>query len=65
MAPSMLMVSPSLTVLSLAVAVRAAMSNCSSSHPTMHDLPMPRVTTAAWLVIPPRLVRTPWALMMP
>ena len=26
---------------------------------------MPRATTAAWLVLPPRLVRIPWAAIMP
>ena len=26
---------------------------------------MPRATTAAWLVLPPRLVSTPWAAIMP
>ena len=26
---------------------------------------MPRATTAAWLVLPPRLVRMPWAAIMP
>ena len=26
---------------------------------------MPRATTAAWLVLPPRLVKMPWAAIMP
>ncbi len=26
---------------------------------------MPRATTAAWLVMPPRVVRMPWAACMP
>ncbi len=36
-----------------------------SSHPQIHGFPMPRATTAAWLVMPPRLVRIPWAARMP
>jgi len=30
-----------------------------SSAPTTQGLPMPRATTAAWEVLPPRLVRMP------
>ena len=33
--------------------------------PTTHGLPHPRATTAAWLVMPPRDVRIPFALHMP
>ncbi len=32
-----------------------------ASQPQTQGLPMPRATTAAWLVMPPRLVRMPWA----
>ncbi|MNY08035.1 hypothetical protein D3C86_1408640 [compost metagenome] len=35
------------------------------SQPATQGLPMPRATTAAWLVMPPRLVSTPWAWIMP
>src|SRR5271155_2145977 len=31
----------------------------------MHALPIPRATTAAWLVMPPRAVRMPRAAFMP
>ena len=34
-------------------------------HPTTQGLPMPRATTAAWLVMPPRAVRMPSAACMP
>ena len=64
-APSMLMTSPSEITFPRAVAVPVRASKCSSSHPTTHGLPMPRVTTAAWLVMPPRLVRTASERMMP
>jgi len=37
----------------------------SSSAPQTQVLPMPRATTAAWLVLPPRLVRMPRAAIMP
>ena len=63
-APSRLMMSPSAMDFPRAVA-RPSASKRNSSQPTMHGLPSPRVTTAAWLVIPPRLVSTPCDLMMP
>ena len=63
-APSRLMTSPSEMDFPRAVA-RPSDSKRNSSHPTTHGLPSPRVTTAAWLVIPPRLVSTPSDLMMP
>jgi hypothetical protein len=37
----------------------------TSVAPTMAHLPMPRATTAAWLVIPPRVVRIARAATMP
>ena len=43
----------------------AACRRSSSSAPQTQVLPMPRATTAAWLVLPPRLVSTPWAAIMP
>ena len=36
-----------------------------SPHPDTQHLPIPRATTAAWDVIPPRTVRMPWAAFMP
>src|SRR6476469_3844989 len=54
--------SPSLTVMPPgAVNFFALVSTSSSSAPQTHVLPMPRATTAAWLVLPPRLVKMPWA----
>ena len=58
--------SPSLTVMPPgAVNFFALVSTSSSSAPQTQVLPMPRATTAAWLVLPPRLVRMPWAAIMP
>ena len=58
--------SPSATVMPPgAVNFLAAVSTSSCSAPQTHGLPMPRATTAAWLVLPPRLVRTPLAAIMP
>ena len=61
----MLICSPSWTVLSLAVNKPASRSTLIPSQPTMHGLPSPLVTTAAWLVTPPRLVTTPTAALIP
>ena len=36
-----------------------------SPQPETQHLPMPRATTAAWEVMPPRTVRMPWAAFMP
>src|SRR5437899_2024016 len=45
---------------------RPAVGSTSSSFaPTTHVLPMPRATTAAWLVIPPRAVRMARAATIP
>ena len=64
--PSMEITSPSLTVIPPgAVNFRPARSTSSSSAPHTQVLPMPRATTAAWLVLPPRLVRMPWEAIMP
>ena len=42
------------------VKLRASSSTRDRSRrPTTHGLPMPRATTAAWLVVPPRAVRMP------
>ena len=48
-----------------AVSRRRLVSTASSSAPHTHVLPIPRATTAAWLVLPPRLVRMPCAAIMP
>ncbi len=37
----------------------------TAEQPATQHLPMPRATTAAWLVIPPRAVRMPLATFMP
>ena len=37
----------------------------SDPAPETHGRPMPRATTAAWLVMPPRAVRMPVAACMP
>ena len=42
-----------------------ATSTSSSSAPQTQVLPIPRATTAAWEVLPPRLVRIPAAAIMP
>ena len=55
----------STTVPSAAVKRRAPVSTASSSAPHTQTLPMPRATTAAWLVLPPRLVSTASAATMP
>ena len=60
------MTSPSCTTVpSGALIRRRLVSTSSSSAPQTQVLPMPRATTAAWLVFPPRLVRMPSAAIMP
>ncbi|MNI28555.1 hypothetical protein D3C73_823350 [compost metagenome] len=63
--PSSVIQSPSRTITPPAVKSSASSSIRTSSQPHTHDLPIPRATTAAWLVIPPRLVSTPSAAMTP
>ena len=36
-----------------------------SPHPLTQQVPMPLATTAAWLVMPPLTVSTPWATCIP
>ena len=65
-APSSVMISPACTVVPrgrqrLRVVVDA---RCSPA-PATQGRPMPRATTAAWLVMPPRVVRMPLAACMP
>lgn len=56
---------PSATVTPPALKRRCRVSTTMPSAPHTHTLPMPRATTAAWLVFPPRLVSTAWAATMP
>ena len=64
--PSMEITSPSRIVTPPgAVNWRDARFISSSSAPQTQVLPMPLATTAAWLVLPPRLVRMPRAAIMP
>src|SRR5437763_1806540 len=58
--------SPSLTTTPPGAVIRPAfVSTSSSSAPQTQVLPIPRATTAAWLVLPPRLVRMPLAAIIP
>ena len=61
--------SPSFRVTSLPLTVTETSFLCSStvtdSAPATQGVPMPRQTTAAWLVIPPREVRMPLETSMP
>ena len=45
--------------------VRAARLIDTADAPETHGRPMPRATTAAWLVIPPRAVKIPRAACIP
>ena len=45
--------------------VRAFRSTCTAPAPDTQHLPMPRATTAACEVMPPRAVRMPLATLMP
>ena len=57
--------SPSSITMSPTRALRAAASTSIASAPQTQVRPIPRATTAAWVVLPPRLVRTPAAAIMP
>ena len=57
--PSMVMTSPSLITVSPANALRSWTSTWMPSAPATQGLPMPRATTAACEVLPPREVRMP------
>ena len=63
--PSMVIQSPSLTVSPSTMKLRALQSMSSAPQPTTQTLPIWRATSAAWLVMPPRAVRMPWAASMP
>ncbi len=60
------MTSPSSTMCPPGTVIRRRLvSTSSSSAPQTQVLPMPRATTAAWEVLPPREVRIPSAAIMP
>ena len=64
--PSMEMKSsPALRVMLPTLTVRLATSMFRVEAPQTQGLPMPRATTAAWEVMPPRAVRMPLAATMP
>ena len=63
--PSMVRMSPLETVRLPTVRRCPASSMWSAPAPDTQGRPMPRATTAAWLVIPPRLVRMPCAACIP
>ena len=65
--PSSVMTSPAFTrraARRVSVPARRRRSRTSPA-PATQGLPMPRATTAAWLVMPPRAVRMPSAACMP
>ncbi len=61
----MVMTSPAFQVLPATDMVPALVSIFSRPAPQTQGLPMPRATTAAWLVMPPRAVRIPTAATIP
>lgn len=63
--PSMETTSPSVTVRPPTVNFFAGTLTSISSAPETQVLPIPRATTAAWLVLPPREVRMPREAIMP
>ena len=63
--PLIVMKSPALTTFPAMLTVCAASSILTASQPTTHGLPQPRATTAAWLALPPVLVRMPLARCIP
>ena len=63
--PSMVMISPSVRVLPPICIWPVFISIRTSPAPETQARPMPRATTAAWLVIPPRAVKMPAAACMP
>ena len=63
--PSSVMNSPAFTTVPRTESVPALASMRTSPAPATQGLPMPRATTAAWLVMPPVEVRMPSAACMP
>lgn len=63
--PLSVIVSSSWILISPAIRTPASSKTDILLHPTMQHLPIPRATTAAWLVMPPLAVRMPCAFAMP
>ena len=63
--PSTVIQSPSATLRPLMAKRPAFSSTCSSCAPATQGLPIPRATTAACDVMPPRAVRIAFAATMP
>ena len=63
--PSRVIQSPRFTTFFPTVKVPASASTWTSFAPATQHLPMPRATTAACDVIPPRAVRMPFAAAIP
>ena len=63
--PSIVIVSPSRTVVPFALNARASRSILIASAPQTAGMPSPRATTAACEFVPPALVRIPCAAIMP
>ncbi len=61
----MVMMSPRRMVTAPAIISPRTASIFSMPAPETQGRPMPRATTAAWLVMPPRAVRMPRAACMP
>ncbi len=61
----MVTTSPLCRIMPPASSVSRSRSICTAEAPTTQGRPMPRATTAAWLVMPPRVVRMPTAACMP
>ena len=57
--------SPSLNSFPFNVNFLFSSSMLISPQPDTQHVPIPRATTAAWLVIPPRTVRIPWEAFIP
>ena len=63
--PSTVITSPSESSTPIATRILALTSTLSSPAPDTQGMPMPRATTAAWDVMPPRVVRIPSETCMP
>ena len=57
--PSIVITSPARSFVPRIVTVVTALSMWTSAEPTTAGMPHPRATTAAWLTMPPRVVRMP------
>ncbi len=61
----MVMTSPRFSMQPTPISTLLRMSTRMEPAPVTQGMPMPRATTAAWLVMPPRVVRMPSAACMP